>query len=400
MALYKRGSVWWMRFRYQGRQIRRSTEVTDKKMAERIYFKVMGLVAEGKWFDAPPTPHKVVKDLLERYLHDYSARNKAALTHRRDQSLAAHLLRAFGEVPLTQLRPAQLADYKASRRAQGAAPKTVNDELTLLSHAYKLAMLEWEWVTDNPVLKITKEKVRNQIERWLTPEEEQRLLAASPPWLQEIILFALHTGMRQSEILNLQWPHVDLARRTLTILEQKNGSRDTLPLNATAVEILQARAGVRSISIAYVFFNEAGHRMDARNLLRAFYPAMRKARIERFRFHDLRHTFATRLIQAGVDLYTVQKLGRWKTISMVMRYAHHQPESLRRGVEVLDRLRLDVSTNRAQSGGSVSGESTQVIEKWCARQELNLRPAGSKSQSDQSESSKTALNQEIDEADE
>lgn len=341
-----------MRFRYQGRQIRRSTEVTDKKLAERIYFKVMSLVAEGKWFDQPPAqPRRMVKDLLERYLRDYSARNKAVLTHRRDQSLAAHLRRAFGDVPLDQLRPAQLADYKASRRAQGAAPKSLNDELTLLGHAYKLAMMEWEWTSDNPVLKIAKEKVRNQIERWLTPEEEQRLLAAAPHWLQEIIVFALHTGLRQSEILNLQWPQVDLGRRTLTILEQKNGSRDTLPLNATAVEVLQARARVRSISTTYVFFNGTGHRMDARNLLRAFYPAMRKAGIERFRFHDLRHTFATRLIQAGVDVYTVQKLGRWKTISMVMRYAHHHPESLRVGAEVLDRLRLDVSTIRAQFVG-------------------------------------------------
>jgi len=82
-----------------------------------------------------------------------------------------------------------------------------------------------------------------------------------------------------------------------------------------------------------------GHPRNARTLLRAFYPAMQKAGITRFRFHDLRHTFATRLIQSGVDVYTVQKLGRWKTISMVLCYAHHQPESSRGGPEVLDRLR-------------------------------------------------------------
>src|SRR5215216_7723413 len=126
-----------------------------------------------------------------------------------------------------------MAEYKGSRRAAGAAPKTVNDELTLLGHAYKLAMMEWEWASINPVSKVAKEKVRNQIERWLTTDEEQRLMAASPSWLQRIILFALHTGMRQSEILDLQWEQVDLVRRTLTILEQKNGGRDTLPLNAT-----------------------------------------------------------------------------------------------------------------------------------------------------------------------
>jgi integrase len=338
-----------MRVSFQGRQIRRSTDVTDRKLAERIYYKVRGLMAAGTWDEQPQGQGKTVTDLLERYLRDHSAPNKAALTHRRDRSLAAHLLRAFGDIPIDQLRPARLAEYKASRRAQGAAPQTLNAELILLGHAYKFGVREWEWATDNPVLKIAKEKVRNIIERWLTPEEEQRLLAASPPWLQEIIVFALHTGMRRGEILTLQWSHVDLSRHTLTILEQKNGARDTLPVNDTAMEVLQARAAVRTNSTEAVFVNEAGHPREARNLLRAFYSAMRKAGIVRFRFHDLRHSFATRLIQAGVDVYTVQKLGRWKTISMVLRYAHHQPESLRGGAEVLDRLRRESSTELAHS---------------------------------------------------
>jgi integrase len=93
--------------------------------------------------------------------------------------------------------------------------------------------------------------------------------------------------------------------------------------------VLKARAKFRTLKSDYVFFNGAGNRMDAPDLLRVFYPVMRKADVTRFRFHDLRHTSATRPVQAGADIYTVQKLGRWKTISMVMRYAHHYPESLR-----------------------------------------------------------------------
>jgi len=136
-------------------------------------------------------------------------------------------------------------------------------------------------------------------------------------WFQELIVFSLETGLRQSELLNLQWSQIDLSRQTMTLLEQKNRAKDTLPLNKRAMGVLKEKA---------------------------------KARIESFRWHDLRHTFATRLAQADVDLYKIQKLGRWKEISMVSRYAHHYPESLRDGVEVLDQMREKISTNLAQSG--------------------------------------------------
>src|SRR5262249_24556553 len=109
-----------MRFSFEGRQISRSTDVTDRKVAERIYFNVRSRIAAGAWDEQTQERQgKTVKDLLERYLRDHSAPNKAALTHRRDKSLAAHLLAAFGEVPLDQLRPARLAEYKVTRRAQG-----------------------------------------------------------------------------------------------------------------------------------------------------------------------------------------------------------------------------------------------------------------------------------------
>jgi integrase len=92
-----------------------------------------------------------------------------------------------------------------------------------------------------------------------------------------------------------------------------------------------------------------GNRMNARDLLRVFCPVMKKADVKRFRFDDLRHTFATRLVQAGADIYTMQQLERWKTISMAMRYAHHHPESLRAGIEILDRVPTGVNTVLTQS---------------------------------------------------
>jgi len=351
MGLYLRGSVWWMRFidPNTGKQVRRSTETDDEELAKRIFDKIKGQVAEGKWFERLPGQDYTFKELIEKYLVDYAERNKAASTYKRDCSSAKKLVPFFGFYRVTDVNPRMLSAYKAHRRKEGASPRTVNMELTLMSHAYEIAIREWEWVKDNPVKRVTKEKVRNFIERWLTHEDEEKLVKVSSAWLQDIIVFAINTGLRQSEILDLKWSQIDLTRRTLTILEQKNQGVDTLPLNRTTLQLLGKRAtdsGMRG----YVFPSENCTRMDNRNLLRAFYKALKRAGIENFRFHDLRHTFATRLVQAGVDLYSVQKLGRWRDTSMIMRYAHHYPESLRPGIEAIDRdVEKEVITNLAQS---------------------------------------------------
>ena len=357
MGLYKRGPVWWMRFTYNGTLTRKSTETVDRKLAERIYHSVLGKIAEGKWFDCLPGDDTTFRDMMERYLTEHTDRNKALSSQRRDRGMRDRLSEFFGDMMLTAIRPRLIADYKSKRRVDGVSPKTINNELTLMSHAFTLCVKEWEWVRDNPVQRVSREKVRNHMARWLTLEEEEALLAASPPWLQQLIVFAVSTGLRHREVLHLQWPEVDFSRRTITILEQKNKSIDTLPLNARALDVLKERAKVRHLTSKYVFFTATGNAILINNVLRGLYAAIEKANIGHLRFHDLRHTFATRLVQAGVDLYTVQKLGRWKTISMVMRYAHHHSESLRAGAEVLDRVTRRESTTVAQSQ---TGELTAV----------------------------------------
>jgi integrase len=349
MGLYKRGSVWWMSFTYQGKQTKKSTETTDKQLAKRIYDKVKGEVAERKWFERLPGEDLTFKEMMERYMTEHSVRNKAPRSHNRDKSLRDHLVEHFGEMALVEIAPSQISEYKTKRREEGAAPRTLNYELALMSHAFNLAIKDWEWVRENPVKKVSREKVNNQIERWLTLEEQKNLLDKSSKWLQEIILFAVNTGLRQSEILDLEWAQVDLDRKTITILEQKNQGRDTLPVNESGLKVLKERSITRQSGIDHVFFNGNEKRIDDGDLRRGFYLAVKKAGLKHLRFHDLRHTFATRLIQAGVDLYTVQKLGRWKNISMVMRYAHHYPESLRSGVRVLDKIDKKIRTNLGQS---------------------------------------------------
>jgi integrase len=111
--------------------------------------------------------------------------------------------------------------------------------------AYNLAIREWEWVDSNPVARITRERFNNQVNRWLSTDEEKRLLNASPYWLRDIVVFALNTGMRQAEILDLEWRCVDLTRQVVTIAQSKNGERRSLPANHQALEVLKSKARVR-----------------------------------------------------------------------------------------------------------------------------------------------------------
>jgi integrase len=344
-----------MSFTYNGRQIRESTEVSSKSIAEKIYFKTMTQIAEGKWLEKLPAEEKTFSELIAKYLAEYSATNKAKTTYIRDIGLADHLTKFFGTYKLVQISPKLISEYKTKRRLEKAAPKTINNELVLMGHCFNLSMKEWEWTKDNPVSRVSKEKVSNLIERWLTLEEESQLLLPSPEWLKEIIIFAVNTGLRQSEILNLQWPQVDLFRKTITFWVQKNKNRDTLPLNQAALDILKARTKIRHIKLDHVFYNSVGRPVNVWTLISAFHRSIKSAGLKYLRFHDLRHTFATRLVQAGVDIYTVQKLGRWKTISMVMRYAHHYPESLRSGIETLDREKEKFYHNFITLGGSAPG---------------------------------------------
>ncbi len=118
---------------------------------------------------------------------------------------------------------------------------------------------------------------------------------------------------------------------------------EPLPLNQAAIDVLEANGNVRHIS-GYVFPSDSSTKFDASNLRRSFNLAIEKAGIEHVRFHDLRHTFATRLVQSGINLYVVKELLGHKSLKMTMRHAHHYPESLRHRVDILNRLRENAAT--------------------------------------------------------
>ena len=274
---------------------------------------------------------------MERFLREHVAKKASERSYK---GYVKRLRDFFGdETPLADITPRSIVEYKNQLFAQGLAPASVNRNLATLKKAFNLALREWEWCQRNPVLSVSMERESNGRDRWLTLDEEGRLLAACAPWLHDVVRFALGTGMRMGEILSLSWRGVDLTRRTVMVFQSKNGERRTIPLNQTVLSLLKDRGRLRSLSTDLVFPSKAQTPLESGHLRRAFRLALKKARIEEFHFHDLRHTFATRLVQAGVELYKVQRLLGHKSPMMTQRYAHHYPESLRDGVEVLDRLK-------------------------------------------------------------
>ena len=342
MGLYQRGKNWWMSFTVNGVQERRSAETTDKKTAQKIYHKVMTELAEGKYFKKPIGANKEVKEMIEQYLERHSKPNKAPSTYENNLVYAKCFIGFLGDMMVCDVTPNDVAEYKKMRRSKGIKGITLNNELRFLSHVFKIAINDWEWLEKNPLDKVSRDTEEPRPERWLSVDEEQIIIPFCEPWAQEIIELALNTGLRKGEILKLQWSQVDLTRRTLTLVgrQQKNKASDTLPLNAKAMEILKARHAKRALHIPYVFFSDMGTMHTTTRLFKAFDRARKNAGMADMRFHDLRHSFATRLVQNGVDIYKVQKLMRHKSPKMTQRYAHHCTESLRDGVEVLDKLAI------------------------------------------------------------
>ena len=172
--------------------------------------------------------------------------------------------------------------------------------------------------------------------RYLSKEECQNLVSNCQGNIKSIVITALNTGCRKSEILNLQWDNIDL-RNGFILLSQdmtKNSERKEIPINKTLRETFEGIT--RRLDIPHVFFDTATGK-PFQDVKRSFNTALRRAGIRDFHFHDLRHTFASHLIMSGIDITTVSRLLGHKTLTMTLRYAHLAPSHMVKAVDILDR---------------------------------------------------------------
>jgi len=348
--MYKRSGIWYICLRNNGKKVQRSLKTGDRKVARAIEAKIRTEIAEGKYFERLIGQNKTFKDMMDKFFKEYlptiSTNSQEAYKY-----YLKNLNRFFGNPGLMSITPRVVSKYKLYRREYGASPSTVNRELYMLSKAFSLAVKEWEWLSGNPVSKVQKERENNAVDRWLTEQEERRLLENSPDWLRDIIVFALNTGLRQDELLSLEWSRVNLLRKTILISQTKNNKPHTLPLNSIALNVLLQKHEGKVISLKndLVFASQVDTKIGRRNLTRAFTKALERAEINGFTWHCLRHTFATRLAQNGVDIYKIAKLLNHKDLKNTQRYSHHCPESLMDGVQVLEKFDFNL-TSMAQNG--------------------------------------------------
>lgn len=197
---------------------------------------------------------------------------------------------------------------------------------------------EWDMIGKDTLDRLRRVKLQeeeNRRDRFLSVEEIQDLIEAAEPHLKPVLIFALNTGCRKGEILGLTWDRVDLKHGTIYLNKTKSGKPRKVPINDPLRAMLKGL--VRRLDTNLVFYNPAtGGRWH--ELKRSFATACRKAKIHDFRFHDLRHTFASQLVMAGVDLTTVSRLLGHASLTMTLRYSHIASDHFQEAVDVLARL--------------------------------------------------------------
>ena len=328
--------VWWVRYvDAQGRY--RREKAGTKSAAIALYRKRKTEALEGK-----KLPEKLRRASVSfaEIMHDALVYSKAyKLSYRSDIYRAEKLLSWFRAWPAEAITP---QDIERNFEQENWAPATANRYRAMLSLIYRLAIRNGK-VTENPARLVRHRLESNTRIRFLSLEEEtalRKVIRETCPERMPELDLALHTGLRLSEMYGLTWDNVNLARRVLTVPRSKNGAMRHVPLNSAAVSALR---NLRERYEATGFVCGG-----APNSRRWFEPAVRAAQLRGFTWHCLRHTFASRLIMAGVDIRTVQELLGHKTLAMTVCYAHLAPTHQLAAVErlvVASETRTDTTTD-------------------------------------------------------
>lgn len=314
--------------------------ITDaKNWAQKTEYEMKS----GIHFGDLSTRRMSLSELIDRYICNYLPTKEVT-----EKSKLAQIHRLYwwkqeiGNVQVKHIKPSLLTQCKeklskvSNGRGKKYSPDTVNYYLGSLSHVFTVACNEWELIPSNPMLKVKKAKKPRGRVRYLCEMEIEKLLAAcmesQNPHLYTIVILALSTGARKSEILTLTRKQVSTKNRRIILEDTKNGERRQLPLQGKALEVMKEHMKIASLETPLLFPGKVPSKPT--EIKRAWQYALTRARIEDFRFHDLRHTAASYLAMNGARLMDIAEILGHKTLAMVKKYAHlsedHKAEVVRK----------------------------------------------------------------------
>jgi integrase len=322
------GKVHWrVRVRLRGQ---RGQTATFSRKTDALHWaqRIEGDLRAGRHFPSNEARRRTLTELLDRYraevLPQYSRREQAQRSGKLswwERQLGARRLADLSAASISECRARLARGEGLSGRPASAA--TQARYLATLKHVLSIARREWEWIDENPAERVRAPREPRGRVRYLSEAERDRLLAACrasrDQRLYPLVVVALGTGARQGELLRLRWEDIDFQRRTATVHKTKNDERRTLVLAGRVLRVLGELHAARRAGAEEIF---AGPRDGASFPQEAWDDSVKQAQIADFRFHDLRHTFASQLAMSGATLAELADAMGHKTLAMVKRYAH------------------------------------------------------------------------------
>jgi integrase len=348
------GRAYWIEYYDVESKRKRERIGPNKAAAEQRLREALTARAEGRHIRKSPDAKTRFSDLAAWYLS--LDKVKAKRSFNRDKRSVAKLYAFFGESLLKDITPATVEKYVQKRLAEPSyrghltKPATVVREMACLNHIFTSAIRNGK-ADRNPVKGVSRPPENNERDRVLSPEEYASLIVECAPHIRPIVKLAYHTGMRRSEIIKLEWGHLDLKEGVIRLRPEdtKTNEGRVVPLTREMLEMFKAMP--RGLPGVRVFTREGKAIKDFRD---AFEAACHRAGIKNFTFHDLRHTFNTNAYRAGVPIPTIMKITGHKTLTMFKRYTTITTEDLR---AAMDKISLDGHQYGHQAHSSTEEEA-------------------------------------------
>jgi integrase len=347
---------WWVRLYANGRQ--QWFRCDTKSQAKALYGRLKAEHREGRYFEKAHAVPFV--EIAQDYIQALDARRRRKGD---DRARMNCWLSAFRDQDAATISPRQIEKVLTDLQNRGKRPATLIRHLAVLKATFNRA-IRLGLLSNNPTRRVKTQKPNNMLVRYLTDEQEAILMDHMPPHYHGIVLTALNTGLRQGELFRLTWADIDWNVGVLTVNETKAGERRRVPMNSTVVSVLTELKTSGPTREEPIFTH------SERYLRRAFDKAVKAAGLTPFRFHDLRHTFASRLAMQGANDRTLMALGGWKSPAMLSRYAHLSPTHLYQAVENL--TRIGTVTKTVTTNVTKEGEAPKLLEDVVSR--LGLEP--------------------------